>query len=735
MKRKKSQEINIFSVSFLDVLANTIGGLAFLLVLAVMMVGAIVFAPPLITTETLPDGYNDIEYTVWLGAREGLGKYQWSFGKGEWPQGLKLDALTGKLYGKPGIELSAGDQKRFEFSILCQSTTEDSQKNPQIDKKDYQLIVHRQKPIDTIPLRILTGTDLPGAYLHEVYPLVFAAEGGQPPYTWTVYGNFPPGLSLTSQGRITGKAAKEGEYDFDATVRTSQGESKTQTFSLKVSKLHKPPPPPPPLQILTKSIPAALAKRTYFVWLAAQGGISPYRWTEVKGLPAWLKANSDNTGFEGEPGLLDIGDNRIIFRITDAIGNSLDSAPIELKVLPPAGKTPPPLKIKTKTLPDARVSQEYELAVAVEGGFPPYRWECQSNQGKNSQQGITFSLTGGIIHGTHGEPGRLYFPISITDAAGQKDTANFELNIQPPLTEVKILTTKVPDGRVDQQYIFELSAAGGYPPYTWNLASGTMPPGLKLDKMAGRLSGKPAEVGTWTVQFTVADAKKLAPKELLAAKILILTREGARKLVIKTQSLPTLLRGEFSNTALACEGGNEPYDWEIKSALPKGLVLTEGQITGKPSISGTYPLELLVRDSGGEIASITLPLTVKHMAPFWLIILSTILLIIVILTVLWLTRSISKRKVPEIPPLKIATGSLPNARASCEYSVQLACIGGVPPYHWRIIKGELPPGLELTKEGKIQGCPFEGIAVDKTINIPFTVEVIDSRGNKAEQKL
>jgi hypothetical protein len=165
------------------------------------------------------------------------------------------------------------------------------------------------------------------------------------------------------------------------------------------------------------------------------------------------------------------------------------------------------------------------------------------------------------------------------------------------------------------------------------------------------------------------------------------------------------------------------------------LILKEGQITGNPSVSGTYPLELQVRDAGGEIASITLPLTVKHMAPYWLLILLLILLIFGFLILLRLAQAISRRKVPEIPPLKITTESIPNARASCEYSIQLACIGGVPPYHWRIIKGELPAGLQLSKEGEIQGCPFEGIAVDKTIDVPFTVEVIDSRGNKSEQKL
>ena len=78
---------------------------------------------------------------------------------------------------------------------------------------------------------------------------------------------------------------------------------------------------------------------------------------------------------------------------------------------------------------------------------------------------------------------------------------------------------------------------------------------------------------------------------------------------------------------------------------------------------------------------------------------------------------------------------LPNARASSYYAVQLDAQGGVAPYRWRVKAGELPMGMTLSPEGLLSGKPFEGVAVDVTKDVPFTVEVEDHVGNKAEQSL
>ena len=79
-----------------------------------------------------------------------------------------------------------------------------------------------------------------------------------------------------------------------------------------------------------------------------------------------------------------------------------------------------------------------------------------------------------------------------------------------------------------------------------------------------------------------------------------------------------------------------------------------------------------------------------------------------------------------IPP--VATVAVGNA-------VSFSAAGGVPPYLWRVIEGELPLGMSLSLSGKLSGRPFEGISLDETKDCPFTVEVRDQRGETATRLL
>src|SRR5262245_50546247 len=72
----------------------------------------------------------------------------------------------------------------------------------------------------------------------------------------------------------------------------------------------------------------------------------------------------------------------------------------------------------------------------------------------------------------------------------------------PPPTALTVTTTALPSGMLGRAYTAGLSATGGTPPYTWSIASGTLPPGLTLTAGPGVIAGTPTgAAGTWT--FTV----------------------------------------------------------------------------------------------------------------------------------------------------------------------------------------------------------------------------------------
>jgi hypothetical protein len=74
-----------------------------------------------------------------------------------------------------------------------------------------------------------------------------------------------------------------------------------------------------------------------------------------------------------------------------------------------------------------------------------------------------------------------------------------------PAQPLAITTTALPQAVTGQAYSATLQATGGTPPYTWSVASGQMPPGLKLASAGGQFAGTPTQAGAFTVSIQVVD--------------------------------------------------------------------------------------------------------------------------------------------------------------------------------------------------------------------------------------
>jgi len=63
---------------------------------------------------------------------------------------------------------------------------------------------------------------------------------------------------------------------------------------------------------------------------------------------------------------------------------------------------------------------------------------------------------------------------------------------------------------------------------------------------------------------------------------------------------------------------------------------------------------------------------------------------------------------------------LPDTYPHASYEIRFRARGGVPPLHWRIEKGALPPGLKLEEEGLLHGQP------EREGDFQFTIALKDS---------
>jgi hypothetical protein len=153
--------------------------------------------------------------------------------------------------------------------------------------------------------------------------------------------------------------------------------------------------------------------------------------------------------------------------------------------------------ITTASLSDGHVAAAYTQTLSATGGVPPYAW---SISGGALPSGLSLSGAG-VISGTPANGGTSTFTVQVTDSASASATMQLSITI----TGISITTSSMSTGKVGVMYTQTLSASGGTPPYSWGLASGSLPGGLTLGA-GGTVSGTPGSSGTFGFTAQVTDA-------------------------------------------------------------------------------------------------------------------------------------------------------------------------------------------------------------------------------------
>src|SRR5262245_43958819 len=190
------------------------------------------------------------------------------------------------------------------------------------------------------------------AYSHRVE---WKPGNGCPPYSYAVVGgDFPPGLSLSSDGYLTGVPTTAGRYSFyirQTDLCGPEGEGNSP-FVITVDPATGPPPPPPPpppvapLLVAGGALPGAEATLPYAATLSASGGSGAKSWSVTGGqLPQGLSLSSDGR-LAGTPQ----AGGSYGFRATVTSGSSSASADFTLSVVPGLavmqGAKPPMLEVR-----------------------------------------------------------------------------------------------------------------------------------------------------------------------------------------------------------------------------------------------------------------------------------------------------------------------------------------------------------------------------------------------------
>jgi hypothetical protein len=147
------------------------------------------------------------------------------------------------------------------------------------------------------------------------------------------------------------------------------------------------------------------------------------------------------------------------------------------------------------------VGLAFHFAPTATGGRPGYTWSLDGTL----PAGLSFDSATGAITGKPSTPGAYPLKVKVQDTLGLFVTVDVPLVVKEHLLVTK---ASLKTAKVGKAYRGRFLATGGVLPRRWNILGGLpgfLPPGLKLDRKTGRLTGTPRKAGVYRLRMQVVD--------------------------------------------------------------------------------------------------------------------------------------------------------------------------------------------------------------------------------------
>lgn len=249
-----------------------------------------------------------------------------------------------------------------------------------------------------------------------------------------------------------------------------------------------------------------------------------------------------------------------------------------------------PLDPNPNTLPEVTIINPVEGATIVQGQIITFTATADDAEDGDVSASLEWSSNLDGVLGTGGSLqvaiaeltlGEHIITATASDSGGRTSRARIEVTVEQN-TELRILTNALPDAVVGTPYTTTLEAFGGVPPYTWGIASGSMPSGFTLDANNGRIAGQSQALVNQNINFRVTDAVGAQGTRSLTLRAVAPASTGP---VLYTSLLPPVTLGVPYDFTLSAD--ETAVKFVVRSgSLPAGLTLDEN--TGR--LHGTVPL-------------------------------------------------------------------------------------------------------------------------------------------------
>ncbi|MGH9490546.1 MAG: putative Ig domain-containing protein, partial [Terriglobales bacterium] len=261
------------------------------------------------------------------------------------------------------------------------------------------------------------------------------------------------------------------------------------------------------------------------------------------------------------------------------------------------------LTITTESpLPEATTNEAYSQTFGTVNGSATVTWAVSSG---SLPAGMSLDASTGALTGTPTVDGVSNFTVKVTGTGGGTDSVAYTLQVAP----LTISTTSLANGDIAATYSESLSMANGTAPFTFVVASGSLPAGLALSS-TGQITGTPTAngaVSNFTIKVTDADGQT-------ATQALSITIGG---MAITSTTLANGVVGTGYLQQIVVANGTVPYTFAVTSgSLPPGLTLSaanssgnpgatsgdNGFLAGVPTTAATYNFTIQATDKNGLTA-------------------------------------------------------------------------------------------------------------------------------------
>ncbi len=225
----------------------------------------------------------------------------------------------------------------------------------------------------------------------------------------------------------------------------------------------------------------------YNATFTATGGMAPYTFSVINGLPDGLMLNANGT-LNGTPAAA--GNFSFTIMVTDKNGCTTQKRyTVNISCTT--------LTLTPASLPNGTAGTPYGQSFTTTGGTAPYAYMLTSGE---LPPGLTLS-PGGQLAGTPNRCGRYPFSIKVTDRYGCMITREFVVDITSNIQITPMTLTPVQQGIAFTQ---TLTASGGCGNYNFSFGLGSPYPWLTLTSQ-GILSGTPPQAGTFPITVLLTD--------------------------------------------------------------------------------------------------------------------------------------------------------------------------------------------------------------------------------------